>query len=185
MPAPAGWTEEQVWAADPSPASGPAPRGAGSAPARPGAKSRTSKGQPILPVSLHDGALPASFGNSQLRGPVVHQKSIRPGVGGRRFREVHATTTTVGRLHRHPPGIRNARQRQREEKSGRQTKNCPRSASTLPVPKCTGDADRRFSLLPGVRELHWAEIRSGERPASPYSVRYEFCRRDNSEHIRG
>src|ERR1035437_5223877 len=35
---PAGWTEEQVWAADPSPASRPAPRGAGSAPARPGAK---------------------------------------------------------------------------------------------------------------------------------------------------
>src|SRR5713101_6957969 len=64
----AGWTEEQVWAADPSPASGPAPRGAGSAPARPGAKSQTSKRQPILPVGLHDGALPASFGNSQLRG---------------------------------------------------------------------------------------------------------------------
>src|SRR5580698_5576792 len=68
MLAPAGWTEEQVWAADPSPASGPAPRGAGSAPARPGAKSRTSKRQSILPVGLHDGALPASFCNGQLRG---------------------------------------------------------------------------------------------------------------------
>src|SRR5580658_3970577 len=67
MLAPAGWTEEQVWAADPSPASGPAPRGAGSAPARPGAKSRTSKRQPVLPVGLHDGALPASLRNSQLR----------------------------------------------------------------------------------------------------------------------
>src|SRR5579864_7549092 len=64
----AGWTEEQVWAADPSPASGPAPRGAGSAPARPGAKPGTSKRQPVLPVGLHDGALPASLGNGQLRG---------------------------------------------------------------------------------------------------------------------
>src|SRR5580693_7685386 len=67
MLAPAGWTEEQVWAADPSPASGPAPRGAGSAPARPGAKSRTSKRQSILPVGLHDGALPACLRNGQLR----------------------------------------------------------------------------------------------------------------------
>ena len=91
----------------------------------------------------------------------------------------------MGPCTRHPPGIQNPRQRQREEKSGRQTKNCPRSASTLPVPKCTGDADRRFSPLPGGRQLHWAAIRSDERPASPYSVRYEFCRRDNSEHIRG
>src|SRR5580700_10983591 len=68
MPASAGWAEEQVWAADPSPASGPAPRGAGSAPARPGAKSGTSKRQTILPVGLHDGALPASLRNGQLRG---------------------------------------------------------------------------------------------------------------------
>src|SRR5580700_5729541 len=68
MPASAGWAEEQVWAAAPSPASGPAPRGAGSAPARPGAKSGTSKRQTILPVGLHDGALPASLRNGQLRG---------------------------------------------------------------------------------------------------------------------
>ena len=60
-----------------------------------------------------------------------------------------------------------------------------RDASTLLLPKCTGDADRRFSPLPGGRELHQAAVRSAERPASPYSVRYEFCRHDNSEHIRG
>ena len=63
-----GRTEEQVWAADPSPASGPAPRGAGSAPARPGAKSRESKRQSILAVGLHDGALPTCVGDGQLRG---------------------------------------------------------------------------------------------------------------------
>src|ERR1019366_4051650 len=46
----------------------PTPRGAGFAPARPGAKSRESKRQSILAVGLHDGALPASLGDGQLRG---------------------------------------------------------------------------------------------------------------------
>ena len=50
---------------------------------------------------------------------------------------------------------------------------------------CTGDANRRFSPLPGAPELHQAVVRSAERLASPYSVQYESCRRDNSEHIRG
>src|SRR5437588_2946569 len=68
MPASAGWAEEQFWATDPSPASGPAPRGAGFAPARPGAKSRISKRQTILPASLHDQSLPARFGDGQLGG---------------------------------------------------------------------------------------------------------------------
>ena len=44
-------------------------------------------------------------------------------------------------------------------------------ASTLPLPKCTGDGDRRFSALPAGRELHRPAIRSIERPASVYSVR--------------
>ena len=46
----------------------PIPRGAGFAPARPGAKSRKSKRQSILAVGLHDGALPASLGDGQLSG---------------------------------------------------------------------------------------------------------------------
>ena len=46
----------------------PTPRGAGFAPARPGAKSRASKRQSILTVGLHDRALPASLGDGQLRG---------------------------------------------------------------------------------------------------------------------
>src|ERR1700730_11569685 len=46
----------------------PTPRGAGFAPARPSAKSRESKRQAILAVGLHDGALPASLGDGQLRG---------------------------------------------------------------------------------------------------------------------
>ena|ERR1700733_3212423 len=64
-----GRTEEQVWATDPSPASGPAPpAGQGLRRARPGAKSRTLKRQSILPVGLHDRTQPASLGDGQLRG---------------------------------------------------------------------------------------------------------------------
>ena len=77
---------------------------------------------------------------------------------------MHATTTTVGPCTAIHLEFRIREQRQREERSGRQTKDCPRSASTLPVPKCTGDADRRFSPLPGGRELHRAAIRSAEPP---------------------
>src|SRR5580700_8596145 len=44
----------------------PTPRGAGFAPARPGAKSRTLKRQTILTLGLHDGTLPASLGDGQL-----------------------------------------------------------------------------------------------------------------------
>ena len=36
-----------------------------------------------------------------------------------------------------------------------------RDASTLLLPKCTGDADRRFSPLPGGRELHQASDSAG------------------------
>jgi hypothetical protein len=75
-------------------------------------------------------------------------------------------------------------QRPREGRPGRQTRDGLRSASMLPLPKCTGDADHRFYPLPSGRERPRAAIQSAERPASPSLVRYEFCRRDNSEHIR-
>ena len=75
-------------------------------------------------------------------------------------------------------------QGQPERRSDRQTRDCLRSASTLPLTKCTGDADHRFYPVPSGRERHRAAIQSAERPASPSLVRYEFCRRDNSEHIR-
>jgi DNA invertase Pin-like site-specific DNA recombinase len=91
----------------------------------------------------------------------------------------------AGPVHRPPPGMQHPPQPQREGRSGRQSRDFLRSASTLPLPKCTGDGDLRFSPLPGACELHQAAIRPAERPASPYSVRYEFGRRDNSEHIRG
>jgi len=96
---------------------------------------------------------------------------------------VQATTTTLGRstgIHLECRTHHNVG----EKRDRLQTRDCPQSASTLPLPKCTGDADRRFSPLPGGRELHQAAIRSAERPVSPYSVRYEFYRRGNSEHIR-
>ena len=61
----------------------------------------------------------------------------------------------------------------------------PRSAFTPPHAKCTGAADRRLS--PSVRGARTTSgcIRPAERPASPYSVRYEFCHRDSKEHMRG
>jgi len=116
---------------------------------------------------------------------VVHQKSIRARGWPEGIREVHVTTTTVGpstAIHLEfgsPDNVSEKRNRGARPETVRDRhlrRRCP---------SVTGDADRRFCPLPGVRELHWAAIRSDERPASPYLVRYEFCRRDNSEHIRG
>jgi hypothetical protein len=97
---------------------------------------------------------------------------------------MHATTTRLGPctgIHLESRTHHNVS----EKGDGSPDQRLVRSASTLPVPKCTGDAYRRFSALLGGRELDEAAIRFPERPASPYSTRYEFCRRDNNEYIRG
>ncbi len=114
-----------------------------------------------------------------VREVVVHQKSSGSVAGGRVVpkrnpHSAHAQTTaslaTCTHLNTEPSTV------SVEPRAGGARKAA--AALTPRLTKCTGDEDRRFSALPGSRYCDRVGVRPTARPASPCSVRYEFCLRD-------